>query len=78
MHDYFEAHPEIDEHLKNSITADIAAIALTFDKNIFMPNHNNSMNTTFVFYFDRFGELNVDYVGEVDTKKSIHLLPCLH
>lgn len=74
VNDYFEAHPEIDEHLRTDITAGIAAIALVYKNDVFTPNHN-SMNTTFVFYFDRFGKLNVDSSGDVNTKNPFVFFP---
>lgn len=77
VNDYFKAHLVIDEHLKTNITSEIAAIALVFDKDVFTPNHN-SMNTQFVFYFNRFGQLNVGLSKDIDTKKTIYLLSRLH
>lgn len=74
VNDYFKAHPVIDEHLKTNITAGVAAIALVYKKDIFVPNHN-SMDTTFTFYFNRFGQLNVDSAGEVDTKNPFVFFP---
>lgn len=74
VNDYFKAHPVIDEHLKTDITSEIAAIALVFDKDVFTSNHN-SMNTQFVFYFNRFGQLNVGLSKDVDTKKTFIFCP---
>ena len=74
IHDYFEAHPEIDKHLKADITTEIAAAALFVDNDVFTPNHD-SIDTTFVFYFNRFGQLNVDLRKNVDTENPFVFCP---
>lgn len=74
VNDYFKAHPEIDKHLKTDITSEIAAAALFVDNDVFIPNHD-SIDTTFVFYFNRFGQLNVGLRKNIDTENPFVFCP---